>query len=63
MEPHKSAVTETESTQPATEVKTVRGSGFTYSEATEPTDLSLPVDHVAVEEIVPLPDLGEPNRP
>ena len=42
---------------------TVIGSGFTYNEAEQPSDQSLPVDQVNDQDIVNLPDLGQPNRP
>jgi hypothetical protein len=42
---------------------TVRGSGFTYTENEERTDKSIPVPQAEDEEIVPLPDLGQKNRP
>ena len=42
---------------------TVRGSGFTYTEKVERTDKSVPVSEVNKEDIVPLPDLGQKNRP
>lgn len=43
--------------------KTVRGSGFTYSEEQLRTDLSIPIEKVDQEDIVPLPELGKKNRP
>lgn len=43
--------------------KTVRGSGFTYTEKKERTDKSIPISEVNDEEIVQLPDLGKKNRP
>ncbi|HKG06406.1 MAG TPA: hypothetical protein VKB19_08110 [Pedobacter sp.] len=42
---------------------TVRGSGFTYSENQEPTDKSIPIAQAEQSEIVPLPNLGQKNRP
>jgi hypothetical protein len=42
---------------------TVRGSGYTYDENSEPTDQSIPMDEADTEKIVELPDLGKPNRP
>lgn len=44
-------------------VDTVIGSGFSYDEATQPSDESLPVDQVNDQDIVDLPDLGDPDRP
>ena len=43
--------------------KTVRGSGFTYSEKKERTDKSIPISEVKEDEVVELPDLGKKNRP
>jgi len=43
--------------------KTVRGSGFTYSEQQERTDKSIPLNEAEKDEIVPLPNLGQKNRP
>ena len=40
----------------------VRGSGYTYDEEVRPTDESAPLDE-GEGQIVPLPDLGKPNRP
>jgi hypothetical protein len=43
--------------------ETVRGSGYTYNEKAERTDKSIPRNKVDDEEVVQLPDLGQPNRP
>jgi hypothetical protein len=43
--------------------KTVRGSGFTYTEAEKRTDQSVPVESADKQDIVKLPDLGQKNRP
>jgi hypothetical protein len=43
--------------------KTVRGSGFTYTENEQRTDLSIPAEKADDGEIVELPDLGKKNRP
>jgi hypothetical protein len=43
--------------------KTVRGSGFTYTEAEKRTDQSVPVENADQTDIVKLPDLGQKNRP
>lgn len=49
--------------QPDKQIETVRGSGFTYTEEEQPTDRSVPITQADELEIVPLPDLGMPNRP
>lgn len=43
--------------------ETVIGSGFSYDEARLPSDESLPAKEVNDQDIVDLPDLGQPNRP
>lgn len=43
--------------------KTIRGSGFTYTEEKERTDRSIPLKDADREDIVKLPDLGKKNRP
>jgi len=43
--------------------KTVRGSGYTYTEKQEPTDKSIPLNEADEEDIVRLPNLGRKNRP
>lgn len=55
-----------ENTKPSAEntnpVK-VRGSGFSYDEEKKHTDESVPLKKAEGEDIVELPDLGNPNRP
>ena len=48
---------------PVNKEETMRGSGYTYTETEERTDISVPLKEVEGEEIVPLPDLGQKNRP
>jgi hypothetical protein len=43
--------------------RTVRGSGFTYTENQHPTDKSIPIEKAKEQDIVKLPDLGQKNRP
>lgn len=43
--------------------KTVRGSGYTYTEKQERTDKSIPLSEAEEEQIVQLPNLGQKNRP
>jgi hypothetical protein len=45
------------------QTKTVRGSGFTYTEDRQPTDKSVPLENADQKDIVQLPDLGKKNRP
>jgi hypothetical protein len=45
------------------QTRTVRGSGFTYTEDRQPTDKSVPLENADQEDIVQLPDLGKKNRP
>jgi hypothetical protein len=40
------------------EEKTVRGSGYTYTEKQERSDVSTPIEQVPKDDIVVLPDLG-----
>jgi hypothetical protein len=42
--------------------KTVRGSGFTYDENKDNTDKSVPIEQAEQDEIIELPNLGEPDR-
>lgn len=45
------------------EGETVTGSGFSYDEEKQHSDESKPATMVDQQEIVELPDLGQPNRP